>query len=91
MFKLITRNFSNNVKPRNKNLTDKFGRFHDYLRISLTERCNLRCLYCMPENGIDLTENSKILTKDEVVRLVNIFSNAGVKKIRLTGGEPTVR
>ena len=74
-----------------KNLTDTFGRFHDYLRISLTERCNLRCLYCMPEKGVDLTENSKLLKTDEVIRLVNIFSQAGVKKIRLTGGEPTVR
>ena len=74
-----------------KNLTDKFGRFHDYLRVSLTERCNLRCLYCMPEKGIDLTKDSKLLKTDEVIRLVNIFSKAGVKKVRLTGGEPTVR
>ena len=74
-----------------KNLTDTFGRFHDYLRISLTERCNLRCLYCMPEKGVDLTNNSKLLKTDELLRLVNIFSKAGVKKIRLTGGEPTVR
>ena len=73
-----------------KNLTDTFGRFHDYLRISLTERCNLRCLYCMPEKGVDLTENSKILKTDEILRLVNIFSQAGVNKIRLTGGEPTI-
>ena len=73
-----------------KNLTDTFGRFHDYLRISLTERCNLRCVYCMPEKGIDLTDNSKLLKTDEILRLVNIFSQAGVNKIRLTGGEPTV-
>ena len=74
-----------------KNLTDTFGRFHNYLRISLTERCNLRCLYCMPDKGIDLTENTKLLKTDELIRLVNIFSKAGVEKIRLTGGEPTIR
>ena len=74
-----------------KNLTDTFGRRHNYLRISLTERCNLRCLYCMPEKGIDLTHNDKLLKTDELLRLVDIFSKAGVEKIRLTGGEPTVR
>jgi molybdenum cofactor biosynthesis enzyme MoaA len=67
------------------------GRHHNYLRISLTEKCNLRCLYCMPEEGIDLTQSSKLMTTEEVVRVARLFVAAGVDKIRLTGGEPTVR
>lgn len=70
---------------------DTFGRKHDYLRISLTERCNLRCFYCMPEEGIELSPEGKILTNEEVVRLARLFVKNGVNKIRLTGGEPTVR
>lgn len=72
-------------------LTDKFGRFHSYLRISLTERCNLRCKYCMPEEGVPLTAKDSLLTTDEVLRLAGLFVREGVRKIRLTGGEPTVR
>ena len=68
-----------------------FGRHHNYLRISLTERCNLRCLYCMPEDGINLTESTQLLSTEEVVRVARLFVAAGVDKIRLTGGEPTVR
>ena len=71
-------------------LTDTHGRHHSYLRISLTEKCNLRCLYCMPEDGIDLTANDQLMTTDEVVRVAKLFVAAGVNKIRLTGGEPTV-
>lgn len=73
------------------NLIDKFGRFHNYLRIALLEKCNLRCVYCMPEKGIKLTPENDILTDNEISRLVKIFSNAGVDKIRLTGGEPTIK
>ena len=72
-------------------LTDTFGRRHTYLRISLTEKCNLRCLYCMPEEGVDLTAAEHLLTADEVVRIARLFVANGVDKIRLTGGEPTVR
>lgn len=72
-------------------LTDSFGRNHTYLRISLTERCNLRCTYCMPADGVTLTKNEGILTTDEIVQIASIFVNEGVQKIRLTGGEPTVR
>ncbi|KAJ2807347.1 GTP 3',8-cyclase, mitochondrial, partial [Coemansia furcata] len=68
-----------------------FGRFHNYLRISVTEKCNLRCQYCMPEDGIDLTANEMLLTTDEIIRVARIFVQQGVDKIRLTGGEPTVR
>lgn len=72
-------------------LTDKFGRFHSYLRISLTERCNLRCKYCMPAEGVPLTAKDNLLTTEEVLRLAGLFVREGVRKIRLTGGEPTVR
>ncbi|XP_030373256.1 molybdenum cofactor biosynthesis protein 1 isoform X2 [Scaptodrosophila lebanonensis] len=72
-------------------LTDTFGRHHTYLRISLTERCNLRCEYCMPAEGVTLQPKSQLLTTDEVLHLARIFVEQGVRKIRLTGGEPTVR
>ncbi|KAJ1356058.1 Molybdenum cofactor biosynthesis protein moc-5 [Parelaphostrongylus tenuis] len=70
---------------------DTYGRTHTYLRISLTEKCNLRCLYCMPEEGVTLSPASHLLTSDEIVRLVELFASHGVNKIRLTGGEPTIR
>jgi molybdenum cofactor biosynthesis protein A len=72
-------------------LTDTFGRHHNYLRISLTERCNLRCQYCMPEEGVPLQGNEKILSADEIERIVRLFASQGVTKVRLTGGEPLVR
>jgi len=72
-------------------LEDNHGRFHNYLRISVSERCNLRCSYCMPEAGVDLTPNSKLLTTEEMVKLAKVFATHGVDKIRLTGGEPLVR
>jgi len=72
-------------------LTDLHGREHDYLRISISERCNLRCRYCMPEEGVALTPSSNLLSADEIIRIASIFVSEGVKKIRLTGGEPLVR
>ena len=72
-------------------LSDRFMRNHTYLRISLTERCSLRCVYCMPENGVDLTPDARLLRTDEMMRIARLLVNAGVNKIRLTGGEPTVR
>ncbi|KAK6636895.1 hypothetical protein RUM43_010559 [Polyplax serrata] len=72
-------------------LTDTFGRFHTYLRISLTERCNLRCNYCMPEEGVSLSHKSDLLTTEEILILADLFVRQGIRKIRLTGGEPTVR
>ncbi|KAJ8296183.1 Molybdenum cofactor biosynthesis protein 1 [Rhodotorula toruloides] len=73
-------------------LTDSFGRKHDYLRISLTEKCNLRCTYCMPETGNpNLLPPSHLLTTPEIERVARMFVRQGVRKIRLTGGEPTVR
>lgn len=72
-------------------LIDSFGRMHTYLRISLTERCNLRCHYCMPPEGVDLTPKPQLLSLNEILRLAYLFVTSGVDKIRLTGGEPTVR
>lgn len=72
-------------------LIDTFGRTHDYLRISVTERCNLRCVYCMPAEGIDLVPRAAILSFEEIIRLVNLFASMGINKIRLTGGEPLIR
>jgi GTP 3',8-cyclase len=74
-----------------KQLTDPFGRNLDYLRLSLTERCNLRCIYCMPAAGVPLKPREHILSFEEMDRLVKIFLNLGIKKIRITGGEPFVR
>lgn len=74
-----------------KGLVDSFGRQHTYLRISLTERCNLRCTYCMPEEGVQLQPTNQLLSTEEIVSLAKVFAQAGVNKIRLTGGEPLVR
>ncbi|KAF0506691.1 molybdenum cofactor biosynthesis prote [Gigaspora margarita] len=78
-------------RPFSNFLTDKFERQHTYLRISLTEKCNLRCTYCMPAEGVDLTPSHKLLSTKEIVHLAKLFVSQGVNKIRLTGGEPTVR
>jgi len=72
-------------------LTDNYAREHNYLRISVTERCNLRCTYCMPEEGVQLSPPAHLLTTPEIVYLSSVFVDQGVDKIRLTGGEPTVR
>ncbi|KAF6364895.1 molybdenum cofactor synthesis 1 [Rhinolophus ferrumequinum] len=72
-------------------LTDSFGRQHSYLRISLTEKCNLRCQYCMPEEGVPLTPKVDLLTTEEILMLARLFVKEGVDKIRLTGGEPLIR
>ena len=79
------------AKPFSAFLTDNYNRQHDYLRISVTERCNLRCLYCMPEEGVPLSPNDHLLTTPEIYYLSALFVSQGVTKIRLTGGEPTVR
>ena len=79
------------IMENNSLLQDTFGRKHDYLRISITEHCNLRCTYCMPEDGISLTPKSHLMTADEIVSIAQTFVNLGVTKIRLTGGEPLVR
>ncbi|MFD0988916.1 GTP 3',8-cyclase MoaA [Mariniflexile jejuense] len=72
-------------------LQDLHGRNHAYLRISLIERCNLRCSYCMPEEGVQLSPKSHLMTYEEIFEIAKTFVKHGVTKIRLTGGEPLVR
>ncbi|OXA93251.1 GTP 3',8-cyclase MoaA [Flavobacterium hercynium] len=72
-------------------LTDDFGRKHNYLRISLLEKCNLRCTYCMPADGITLSPKADLMTADEIFAIAQTFVENGVDKIRLTGGEPLLR
>ena len=79
------------MKTSQNILQDNFGRQHNYLRISLTELCNLRCTYCMPAEGIQLSPKSHIMTFEEVYTIAQTFVKYGVTKIRLTGGEPLVR
>lgn len=72
-------------------MKDRFGRNIDYLRISLTDRCNLRCVYCMPEAGVETREHDEILSFEEIVRVVEVAARCGIKHLRFTGGEPLVR
>lgn len=72
-------------------ITDQFGRKHTYLRISLTDRCNLRCFYCMPEEGMEWAEKAHIMSLEEIIGISRSFVNMGVDTIRLTGGEPLIR
>lgn len=72
-------------------MKDRFGRTIDYLRISLTDRCNLRCVYCMPEEGVEARSHDEILSFEEIVRVVEVAAQYGIKHLRLTGGEPLVR
>jgi GTP 3',8-cyclase len=85
-------NNNNNSNSSSMLLQDSFGRRHDYLRISLTERCNLRCTYCMPEAGVALQPAEHLLQTPELLKLASHFYHElGVSKFRLTGGEPTLR
>lgn len=72
-------------------MIDGYGRNIDYIRISLTDRCNLRCVYCMPAEGVVPVSHNDILTFDEITRLCRIFASLGIGKIKLTGGEPLCR
>ena len=71
-------------------MIDRCGRTIDYLRISVTDRCNLRCIYCMPENGVKLVERSQILREEEIIRISRVMAQLGITRIKLTGGEPLV-
>jgi cyclic pyranopterin phosphate synthase len=75
----------------NPALIDNFGRLHDSLRISVTDRCNIRCFYCMPEETVDFAPRQEILTFEEIERFVRVAATLGITKIRLTGGEPLLR
>jgi cyclic pyranopterin phosphate synthase len=72
-------------------LGDRFARTVSYLRVSLTDRCNYRCVYCMPEEGVELSPKAEVLSFEEIDRLVRVMMRFGVRRVRLTGGEPTVR
>lgn len=74
-----------------KQLVDTFGREITYLRLAVTDRCNLRCKYCMPAHGIDIVKRQELLTFKEMYRITRVLSELGVDKVRLTGGEPFVR
>jgi GTP 3',8-cyclase len=77
--------------PQNAPLIDSFGRVHDNLRISVTDRCNIRCFYCMPETDVHFVERREILDFEEIERFVRIAVTLGIRKVRVTGGEPLVR
>ena len=72
-------------------MTDGFGRRIEYLRISVTDKCNLRCVYCMPLHGLDWLRREELLSYEEIARVVRAMAAMGLKKLRLTGGEPLVR
>ena len=72
-------------------MIDKLNRKIDYLRISVTDRCNLRCVYCMPEEGVENIPHEEILSYDEIIRICKCVANLGIKKVKITGGEPLIR
>lgn len=72
-------------------MLDRYNRNISYLRISVTDRCNLRCRYCMPEEGVELLEHAEILSFDEITHVASVAVKMGIRKIRITGGEPLVR
>jgi len=88
--KFVTKELQTSVNPKTR-LVDPFGREMNYLRLAVTSRCNLRCLYCMPAEGIPLNNRDSILQFEEMERLIQIFIELGVNKLRITGGEPFVR
>jgi cyclic pyranopterin phosphate synthase len=77
--------------PLDGPLVDRYGRVHDDLRVSVTDRCNLRCVYCMPDEGMTFLPRSQLLTYEEIARVASVAHELGVTSIRLTGGEPLVR
>lgn len=77
--------------PLDGPMVDRYGRVHDDLRISVTDRCNLRCVYCMPEEGLTFLPREELLSFDEIVRLAGVARRLGVTSVRITGGEPLVR
>lgn len=72
-------------------LLDRFGRLHTYVRVSVTDRCNYRCVYCLPPDGMSWMPRDELLSYEEIARLVRLFAAMGVRRVRLTGGEPTIR
>jgi len=79
------------ISPTQTPLVDRFGRVHTDLRVSVTDRCNLRCSYCMPAAGVEFRPHESILRYEQIERFVRVAAGLGVRKVRLTGGEPLVR
>src|SRR5580658_777648 len=79
---------STQTMPLEGPLIDRYGRVHNDLRISVTDRCNLRCVYCMPEEGMSFLPQRELLTFEEITRLARIAKGLGVTALRITGGEP---
>jgi cyclic pyranopterin phosphate synthase len=77
--------------PREGPLVDRFARVHTDLRVSITDRCNLRCVYCMPEDGLDFSPRDELLGFDEIARVARVARRLGISSVRITGGEPLVR
>jgi len=88
---MIKEGMSGTEKVKMSGLVDSFGRGINYLRISVTDRCNLRCIYCMPLEGVAAVPHSEILSYEEICAVVGAAAGLGVKKVRITGGEPLVR
>lgn len=72
-------------------LYDQYDRLHDYLRLSITDRCNLRCVYCMPKEGLPFFPSDKVMSQDEIIEMIENFADMGISKVRITGGEPLLR
>jgi len=79
------------MTQQDNNLTDPQGRHIDYLRVSVTDRCNYRCTYCMPQDGVEHASRADVLSFEEIIALVQVFAALGIHRVRITGGEPTVR
>ncbi|OQR78418.1 molybdenum cofactor biosynthesis protein 1-like [Tropilaelaps mercedesae] len=91
-FSTASKDSGNQIPNENAtSLYDSYGRVHNYLRISLSERCSFRCCYCMPDGGMLLTPQDELLTTPELLHLIDIFASLGVTAVRLTGGEPLLR
>ncbi|MGL5615996.1 MAG: GTP 3',8-cyclase MoaA [Sarcina sp.] len=82
---------STSMKEENVKVKDKYGREIDYLRISLTDACNLRCIYCMPEENVKFNNVEGALSNEELEKIIDVFGSLGTKKLRFTGGEPLLR
>ena len=78
-------------RKTDNSIVDRFGRVFNYIRISVIEHCNLRCIYCMPEEGINFVKRAELLTANEIQRILEVLSKIGIRKVRFTGGEPLLR
>ncbi len=90
-FVIRASSFNIMIKPSNNKLLDRFGRTHTNLRLSVTDRCNIRCFYCMPAENVVFRPREELLTFEEIERFVRVAATLGISKLRLTGGEPLVR